>query len=180
MMRAVLDACVLYPSVMREVLLGVAAEGLFEPLWSDRILEEWARVAERAGAGQGIVARGEIVRLGQRWPGAKVVADDAVAAGLWLPDSDDIHVLACAVTGQATLIITLNLRDFPKRELEGHGLRAVHPDAFLMECWLKAPEAVERAVSLVQAEAARMDGAPKDLRQLLKRAGLPRLGKALG
>jgi hypothetical protein len=48
-LRVVLDACVLYPTVMREVLLGCAARGLFVPLWSPRLLEEWARAAARLG-----------------------------------------------------------------------------------------------------------------------------------
>ena len=42
-MKAVLDACVIYPTVLREILTGVAALGLYEPLWSDRILREWTR-----------------------------------------------------------------------------------------------------------------------------------------
>ena len=48
-MKAVLDACVLYPTVLREILLGVAARGLYEPLWSDRILREWTRATAKLG-----------------------------------------------------------------------------------------------------------------------------------
>ena len=48
-MKALLDTNVLYPTVMREVLLGVAATGAFTPLWSARILEEWARAARKLG-----------------------------------------------------------------------------------------------------------------------------------
>ena len=71
-MKALLDACVLYPTVMREVLLGVAAAGLFEPLWSPRILEEWARAAAKLGPGQETLARGEIAVAEARFPGASV------------------------------------------------------------------------------------------------------------
>ena len=39
-MKIVLDTCVIYPTVMREMLLGVARLGHFTPLWSARILEE--------------------------------------------------------------------------------------------------------------------------------------------
>ncbi len=58
-MRVMLDACVLYPTVMREVLLGCAKRGLFEPRWSVRILEEWARAAGKLGADQEVWARGK-------------------------------------------------------------------------------------------------------------------------
>ena len=58
--RVVLDACVLFPTVMREVLLGCAAAGLFAPRWSARILEEWARATVKLGPGAEVYARGEI------------------------------------------------------------------------------------------------------------------------
>ena len=48
-MRVVLDACVLYPTVLRELLLGVAAKGLYEPQWSDRILREWVLATAKLG-----------------------------------------------------------------------------------------------------------------------------------
>ncbi|MEQ9674985.1 MAG: PIN domain-containing protein, partial [Roseovarius indicus] len=38
-MKAVLDTCVIYPTVMRQMLLRVAKTGLFTPLWSARIIE---------------------------------------------------------------------------------------------------------------------------------------------
>ena len=50
-MKYVLDACVLFPTVMREVLLAFAARGLFAPVWSDRILGEWHRAGLKQGQG---------------------------------------------------------------------------------------------------------------------------------
>lgn len=176
-MRAFLDACVLYPTVLRELLLAAAGEGLFEPLWSPRVLEEWARAAARLGPGQEAVARGEIALLKARFPAA-LVADDE-GRGLVLPDLADAHVAAAARAAGADLVVTLNLRDFPARAMTDLGLRAEHPDAFLHALWRANPAAVARAAERVRAEAERLSGRPQPLRVLLKRAYLPRLGKAL-
>ena len=62
-MRIVLDACVLFPTVLREILIGTAATGAFTPLWSARILEEWARATRRLPSGSEAVARTEIAIL---------------------------------------------------------------------------------------------------------------------
>jgi hypothetical protein len=176
----VLDACVLYPTVLREILLGSAAAGLFRPVWSRRILEEWRRTALRLGGpGDAALAEGEIARLAARFPGASVTHETGAEAALWLPDPADIHVLATARAADAAGIVTLNLRDFPRRELLPLSLSAVHPDAFLLELHGRAPEAVEACVRAVHAEAERLSGDALDLRALLKRARLPRLAKAL-
>ena len=178
-MRLCLDACVLYPTVLREILIGVALQGLYTPLWSARICEEWRRTAERQSPGDGVIAAGEIALLNAGWPAAEIPADPALEAQLWLPDPADIHVLATAITGCAQGIVTLNLRDFPARELVPHGLAAHHPDALLYTLWLDNPDPVAKTVIGVHATAQRLAGEPLDLRKLMKRARLPRLGKAL-
>ena len=58
-------------------------------------------------------------------------------------------------------------------------LAAVHPDPFLLDLLAETPEAVERVVRGVQAEAERLSGTEMPLRDLLKRVRLPRLGRAL-
>lgn len=176
--RAVMDACVLYPTVMREVLLSVAREGLFVPLWSDRILEEWARAAARHGALDEVQARGEIAVLRAHWPDSSVAPHAGLAARLWLPDDNDIHVLSAAIAGNADLIVTNNAKDFPRNILAEEGLDRRDPDQMLHGLWQDHPATVARAVARVQAEAIRQGG-PTDLRLLLKKAKLPRLGKAL-
>lgn len=176
-MRALLDANVLYPTVMREVLLGAAAEGLFEPKWSARILEEWARAAARLGAEAEVFARGEIAGLRAAWPRAEVALAPGVERRFRLPDPDDAHVLAAAVAGSAEAIVTMNAKDFPRGTLAEEGLERLDPDQFLVGLAEKHPEAMGRVVAASVETARRLSGEDWTARTLLKKARLPRLGK---
>ena len=178
-MKALLDACVLYPTVLREIFVATARAGLYKPLWSDRILEEWARATVKLGPGAEVVARGEVAALRMAFPKATVPVHDALAARLWLPDPNDVHVLAAAITGGAEVIVTFNAEDFPRQTLAEEGLARQDPDQFLLALWQQHPQAISDAAATVRAEAERLSGQPQPLRALLKRAKLPRLGKAL-
>lgn len=178
-MKILLDTCVLYPTVMREMLLGVASAGLYTPLWSARILEEWARAAEKLGPEGVAQARAEIALLRVGWPGAEVPVATGLEARLWLPDPADVHVLASAITGSAEAIVTMNAKDFPRHTLAEEGLRRIDPDAFLHGLWQDSPRSIEVVAKKVLAEANRLSGSVWEMRPLLKKARLPRLAKAL-
>jgi predicted nucleic acid-binding protein len=178
-MRAVLDACVLFPTVLREILTGAAAAGLYQPVWSDRILEEWARATAKLGPAADVIARGEIAALRLAFPKAGVTADPGLTARLWLPDANDIHVLATAIAAGADVIVTFNAADFPRATLAEEGLTRLDPDQFLLSLHDAAPGQVADVCAAVRATAERLSGTPQPLRALLKRACLPRLGKRL-
>lgn len=179
-MRVVLDTCVLFPTVMRAMLLGAARLGHFTPLWSARILEEWLRATRKIGPEGPAQAAAEIALLRSKWPDAELPPAPGIEARLWLPDEADIHVLAIAVSGSADAIITLNARDFPRRELAEQGLERIDPDGFLYGFWLKDSAGLESVGAEILAEANRLSGGGWELRGLMKKARLPRLGKALG
>ncbi|MFY0595912.1 MAG: PIN domain-containing protein [Cognatishimia sp.] len=178
-MKLLLDTCVIYPTVMREMLLGVAKEGAFEPLWSERILEEWARAARKIGPTGEVQARGEIALVRAAWPRAEVSYRPSTEARLYLPDEADIHVLAAAIDGHADAIVTKNSKDFPKHFLAEEDLQRFEPDGFLRNLWGEAPEMVSAVAENVRQEACRLSGKDWDMRGLLKKARLPRLAKAL-
>ncbi|WP_096786010.1 RSP_2648 family PIN domain-containing protein [Rhodobacter sp. CZR27] len=178
-MRVVLDACVLFPTVLREILLGVAARGLYTPLWSERILEEWARATRRLGPAAEVQARAEVAAVKAAFPKAMVLPQPGLESRLHLPDEADIHVLAAAIGSHADAILTFNAADFPRGVLAAEGLARRDPDGFLWELWSSHPETVATIVREVHAKAEAIAGAPLSLRALLKRARLPRLAKAL-
>ncbi|WP_134726762.1 RSP_2648 family PIN domain-containing protein [Paracoccus luteus] len=177
-MKAVLDACVLYPTVLREILTGAAGAGLFQPVWSARILGEWRHAAARLGPDQVAVAGAEIALLANRFPRASARDDGCAAIGIDWPDPADRHVAEAALAADAPLIVTANLRDFPRRATAALGLAAVHPDAFLTDLHRAHPDAVAAIVAASHARAQAMGG-PLALRDLMARARLPRLAKAL-
>jgi len=177
--RVLLDACVLYPTVMRELLLGCAGRGLYEPRWSARISEEWARAAARLGPGGEAIARGEIAVLGARFPRADVALAPDLERRLWLPDPDDIHVLASAVAGHCDVIVTMNAKDFPRDILAEEGLSRADPDNFLLGLFEANPGPVGEVVAGVVAEASRLSGEEWTPRRLLKKARLNRFGKSV-
>ncbi len=178
-MKVVLDTCVLFPTVMRAMLLGAAGLGHFTPLWSARILEEWYRASIKLGPVGQVQAGAEIALLRSQWPKAELPPAKGIEARLWLPDPADIHVLATAVSGSADAIITMNAKDFPRRELSDQGLLRIDPDSFLHGFWLNDQAGLEGVGATVLGEANRLSGKGWDMRGLMKKARLPRLGKAL-
>ena len=177
--KAVLDACVLYPTVLREILTGVAAEGLYTPLFSDRILREWTLATAKLGAVEQAFAEGEAAQLRATFPRATVRAHPEIEARLDLPDPNDVHVLAVAIAGHADCIVTFNAADFPRHLLAEEGIERRDPDGFLWQLWSDHPSVVYGVVARVHATACRLSGQDMTLKSLLKRAKLNRLSKAL-
>lgn len=178
-MKIVIDTCVLYPTVMREIVVGVAETGAFNPVWSPRILEEWARAANKLGPTGEDQARAEIALLRARLPQAETQVPDGLLSRLWLPDKDDIHVLAVAVHTSADAIMTLNAKDFPRGILAEEGLSRIDPDAYLLSAFHASPDHVSGVANAVLSQAQKLSGQEWDMRGLLKKARLPRLAKAL-
>ena len=178
-MKAVLDACVIYPTVLREILTGVAAQGLYEPLWSERIFREWVFATAKLGAVAQAQAAGEAALLRASFPRAMVRENPDIEARLLLPDANDRHVLAVAIAAHADCIVTFNAKDFPRHVLAEEGILRRDPDGFLWELWSHHPDVVSAVVTEIHVTAQRLAGVELPLRGLLKRAKLPRLAKVL-
>ena len=151
-----LDACVLYPFHLRNLLVQLGADRLFRPRWTDEIHEEWIR-SLLARAPTLDRARLERTRELMRavLPKADVTGHQALIPSLDLPDAGDRHVLAAALAGGAETIVTWNLRDFPASALEPHGVQAVSPDDFLLSLAGHASGAVRASTEAARANLRR-------------------------
>ena len=117
MFKAVLDACVLYPSTQRDFLLQLAAEGAYAPLWSSGILGELEAALEERHQEKGLDPAGSAAyrkrlldRMTQAFPGATREAPRARRYNYDIADPDDGHVVHAAIIGKADVIVTSDKR----------------------------------------------------------------------
>jgi len=147
-----LDANVLVPIGLTDLLLRAGEDGLIDPHWSPEVLAEVTAAVATTRPNQPPEAlQRRFAAMNAAFPYA-LTSPDAQAMALFdLPDSDDQHVAAAALACQAQTIVTHNIRDFPAAAVSGHGLTAVTPDSLLLSLFTREPE---RIVALVEAAAA--------------------------
>lgn len=130
--RAILDACVLYPIVLRDILLWFASHKLYAPLWSEEAIKEWENVMKRQGFEENAIAK-QVHSVVNGFPNAMVTHYTKIIPSLELPDENDRHIMAAAIKVNANVIVTSNLKDFPSDYLREFGLTAKSPDDFLVD-----------------------------------------------
>lgn len=134
-----LDACVLFPEALRDTLLRAARHRLYQLHWSQPILDETMRNLMATGRCSSSQALHLETQMKRAFPDAMIeVPDDLIQAMTNHPK--DRHVLAAAVRGQAAVIVTSNLTDFPEDALEPYGIEAQHPDEFLTHLYDLSPD----------------------------------------
>ena len=129
---AVLDTCVLYPLLHRDILLWFASHQLFTPKWTKHICDEWYDVMKRKGISENKINK-RIAYIDDAFPDARVLNYEKIISFLQLPDDKDRHVLAAAIKTNANVIVTSNLKDFPEDVLTEYGLSSKSPDDFLVD-----------------------------------------------
>ena len=150
---AILDACVLDPATLRDLLLSLARDGLYHARWSDCIQDEWVRnLQQRRPDLEEAALRRTCALMDQAVPDSVVQGWQRIEPGLTgLPDADDRHVLAAAICGHADAIVTFNLGDFPAEALAPFGVEALHPDDFLLNQLDLHPIAALKAIRAMRA-----------------------------
>ena len=140
-------------------MMHPALAGLCSARWTDEILDEWTRsiLAKHAGVSPESVARCRTF-MNSHTGDALVVGYEYRTPTLTLPDPDDRHVLAAAIHGRATAIVTFNLKDFPDEILSTYGIEAIHPDEFVVRLLMSRPTEVVEAIRTQRLQLTRPPG----------------------
>ncbi len=176
MFSAVLDTCVLYPMYLRDTLLRVASEGLYQPLLTQEILVEL----------HGVLSRHHGARLASGVTGAindafheAMVTGHAPLIDAMTNDPKDRHVLAAAVRSNAGAIVTENLEDFPADSTSPFSIRVIHPDDFLMDQHDRHPERFLHVLHRQLRGYSRPKMTMLDLAERFERSSCPQLATLL-
>ena len=127
----VLDACILYDSLLRDILLRLAEKELYQPVWSNVICEEVRRnLSKRINLEK---VDKLITIMNNAFPEA-IIDNYSTLPKVDEPriNEKDRHVLAAAISSNAQVIVTNNLKDFPNDFLLEYNIEAQSPDEFLL------------------------------------------------
>jgi len=96
------DANVLYPNTLRDLLIRIAQSGTVQAKWTNAILDEMAAALRRNRPDIPAERLGRLRELmNKAVRDCLVTGYEPLIEGLKLPDPDDRHVLAAAITSGA-------------------------------------------------------------------------------
>jgi hypothetical protein len=175
--KALLDANVLYSNQLRNLLLQLAQNDVFDARWSELVEEEWLRNMEPLTR-ERIVTR-TIPLIRSAFPDALVDGfdpDRAIGATHW----KDRHVASAAAAIAPSVLVTINLKDFDFPALASLGVKVLTPDDFLSELFDANPALVEAATREAADNLTRtMPSWDEYLTALAERHGLPKFVERL-
>ena len=175
MLTAGYDANVLYPASLRDLLIRLGQTGLVRARWTERILDEMTHAILRTQPHLARLLRRTRHLMNEAIPNVLVGDYESLIPDLRLPDTGDRHVLAAAIRAKAEIIVTSNLRDFPRDALEPHGIKAMNPDEFLC-CVLEMDPA--QVVAVLEDQARALTRPVTTLDQLIDRLAAVGLAEA--
>lgn len=177
---ALLDANILYPAPVRDLMMQLALDDVFHARWTADIHREWIEALLRNDPKRD---RSKLEKtrdlMDQHTRDALITGYEPLIPCLQLPDPDDRHVLAAAITGRCDVIVTKNLSDFPSQTLRLFGIHALHPDEFLLDHCNRDLHRFCRSVKQVRGRLKNPEVSPSDYLAILARQELKLTAGAL-
>ena len=170
---AVLDACVLFSRLQRDVLLSLAHADLYTARWTQDIEREWASslVKKYPDAADKIPRLVEHMR--EAIPDCLIVDYAPLITSIQLPDERDRHVLAAAIRGNADAIVSLNTKDFPAAVLATFDIEIQTPDQFVLNQIMLNPPKALTAIKKMRERWERPSMLAADMVDLFEKRQLP-------
>jgi hypothetical protein len=164
---AVLDACVLIPARLSDMLFDLALQNCFQPLWTADIeaefLKNWTLVTQKRSQDAPVDPDGAQHRL----ECCRAVTDqyevfgyerkEIVAKVPDNTDANDWHVNAAALSFQSSLedgkasiyVVSANTRHLAVKQMAAQGITVIKPGPFIDMLYEKSPYKVLRAMKQV-------------------------------
>jgi predicted nucleic acid-binding protein len=181
----VIDACILCSPLKRGIILSLAEAEFFRVRWSDEILDETEKaiaaiLSKRDYPDAAERATQACTLMQQAFAEASIANYAHLAEGIGkLPDEGDRHVIAAAIESAADIIVTENLRDFPRKVLAKYGIEAKSCDSVVADAITRSPSS---AIAAIQRMLRRLDQPEKRAQTLLpdmQKSGLTQAAKQL-
>lgn len=139
--KVLLDANVLYPPYLRDILLHLAERGLYEVRWTDQILQEASRnIKRRLHEDRHDRIDRMVAMMNEAFDEARITGYEDLIP-IMRNHPKDRHVLAAAVKDKVDVVVTNNTQDFPRDACDQYEIDVLTPDEFLPCQWsLCTPE----------------------------------------
>jgi hypothetical protein len=175
--QALLDANVLYSNHLRNLLLQLAQNDVFDARWSERIEQEWLGAMEPRTRER--IATRTIPLIRTWFADARVAGFDA-ACVIGVTNSKDRHVASAAAAIAPCVLVTSNLKDFDFAALAALGVKVQSPDDFLADLFDANPALMEAVTREAAANLTRSTPSWEEyLTALAERHGLPKFVERL-
>lgn len=174
MERVFADTNVLYPFSVMDLLLAMAEDGVHQFVWSRDLLDEWERVIVEGGQRSAESAAAIVAAIREFFADGEIPVRsyESEVADMPSRDADDRKHIAAARVGQASVLLTRNLKDFPAGPLARMSIRVLDPDVYLCEQLASSPEQILWTLTRMAGEKRRPPMSVDAVLSALSGAGL--------
>lgn len=149
--KILIDSNSLFPFYLRDLLLNLAENGIFEFFWTRDIRQELSHNLAKKSKVTFEKLDSLISALENFFPDSYVQNYEHLIGNFGCADQMDEHVMAAAFTIKAHAIVTRNIKDFPIDAETKYGINLLNPDNFLLSIAQESPELVFEVIAKMVA-----------------------------